>query len=102
MENNNFHDLRNTYIDLRNMPSIELLNFEGPVLKAIKAPFGCVVVDQWDKTVAICNKEQLQDFLSGKTNITDSNNKIWHYPAEHEGAKSSTSKLNAFINTMTI
>ena len=90
----------NKYIDLRNMPSIELLNLEGPVLTAIKAPFGCVVVDQWEKTVAICNKEQLEDFLSGKTDITDSNNKTWHYPAEHEGAKSSTSKLNAFINTL--
>ena len=71
----------NKYIDLRNMPSIELLNFEGPVLKAIKAPFGCVVVDQWEKTVAICNKEQLEDFISGKTDITDSNNKTWNYPA---------------------
>ena len=90
----------NKYIDLRNMPSIELLNFEGPVLKAIKAPFGGIVVDQWERTVAICNKEQLEDFLSGKTDITDSSYRSWHYPAEHEGAKSSTSKLNAFINTL--
>ena len=92
----------NKYIDLRKMPSIELLNFEGPVLKAIKAPVGCIVVDQWEKTVAICDRQQLQDFLDGKTDITDSNNKTWHYPAEHEGAKSSTSKLNAFINSMKI
>ena len=102
MENNNFHDLRNTYIDLRNMPSIELLNFEGPVLKAIKAPFGCVVVDQWDKTVSVCDKQQLEDFLAGKTYITDTKGKKWHYTSEPDSAKSSTSKLNAFINTMKV
>ena len=102
MENNNYHDLRNKYIDLRKMPSIELLNFEGPVVKAIRTPFGCVVVDQWDKTIAICNKAQLLEFISGAIDFTDSNGKVWHYPKEHEGAKPSTSKLNAFINTMTI
>jgi hypothetical protein len=78
---------------------LELLNFEGPVLKAKKANKDeYVIYDQWDSIVDILTEEKFYAFLEGDITLSDSNGKNWNYKREHNDAKP---KLRDLINFIT-
>ena len=79
--------------------SLELLNFEGPVLLAVKDSDGIKILDQWKKEVAHLTVEELIQFMNGGITITDSEGKTWNYTKEHEGAKSSDADIQRFLST---
>jgi len=86
----------------RSIPEIELLNSEGPILKAYKfhadsADETFVIYDEWKNKATQLNKEELLEFISGKRTISDSHERVWNYTKQHEGMKPSEEKLKAFI-----
>ena len=78
-------------------PRIGLLNFEGDVLVAYRSVNLYVILDQWKEIVAIMLDTEFDNFLEGKTTITDSHGKTWNYANEHENAKPRPEKLKEFM-----
>lgn len=77
---------------------IELLNFEGPALRAKKSDDGYVIYDQWDSIVDILSEEKFYEFLEGDLILTDSEGKKWNYARESKDAKPKLRDLVRFIN----
>ena len=82
--------------------SIDLLNFEGPVLKAYRCDSILedglfLIVDQWKTPVAFLNLEQFTAFLVGDFTVMDSAGQAWNYPSEAESTKPTPSKLKNFM-----
>jgi len=84
--------------------SIELLNFEGPVLVAHKTEntyepgkFIFIITDERKKIIDVFNTDQFTDFLMGVFDLKDSMNRSWNYPSESPEAKPPTGKLYDFI-----
>ena len=78
--------------------NLELLNFEGPVLKVKKADQNeYVIYDQWDSIVDILTEEKFYEFLEGDLILTDSSGKKWNYRREHVDAKPRLRDLVNFI-----
>ena len=81
---------------------LELLNSEGPILTILKINEDNTLfklIDQNKKEYVVSNNYIL-DFISGKINITDSNNKTWNYPSESNGMKQSNFIINEFLKTV--
>lgn len=77
--------------------SLELLNYEGPVLTAIKTDRGFSIIDQWKTQIAFVSKVTLERFLAGEIELTDSSGKVWNYVKEPADAKPSAEALNNFM-----
>jgi hypothetical protein len=78
------------------MDSIEILNFEGPVLQLVKDDSGLSITDQWNKTIARVTVKGLIAFIDGEISIADSSGRIWNYPIQSPEAKVSLSRLVGF------
>lgn len=63
---------------------IELINYEGPCLRATKKKDSIGIYDQWGKRSMILETKSLIDWVDGKINLVDSSGKIWVY-SEHSG-----------------
>lgn len=81
-------------------PKIELLNFEGPVLTAIRQVNLYVIQDQWKEVVGVWLDSDMQAFLEGKMTVEDTHGKVWNYANEHEDAKPNREKLDNFLYKM--
>lgn len=84
-------------------PSIDLLNFEGPVLKAYRCDSLLedgifLIVDQWKTPVAFLSLEQFTAFLIGDFTIMDSAGQAWNYPSEIDEVKPTDQKLKKFMH----
>lgn len=88
-----------TKIIMQNSKTIELLNFEGPVLTATKLdPYTITIRDQWKNDVANLTYAGFNRFLQGETSVTDSSGRTWNYANEHADAKpSSADKISIFL-----
>ena len=85
--------------------SIELLNFEGPVLVAHKAEntyepgkYIFIITDERKKIIEVFNTDRFTDFLMGVFDVKDSMNRYWNYPSESYEAKPPADKLYDFIH----
>jgi len=79
-------------------PCLELLNFEGPVLTAIKVENNFVIIDQWNKLCSILTFDQMLHFIYEYNSITDSSGKKWIYPKESKEAKPKEEILLDFLS----
>lgn len=82
--------------------SIELLNFEGPVLKAhrcdsVLAVDLFLIADEWKEPIAFMNREQLENFVAGDFSIIDTRGRVWNYAKESDNSKPNPTKLENFI-----
>ena len=77
--------------------SIELLNFEGPVLQLIRNGQEFIVIDQWKKTVAKLSVQGVLAYCAGDITIIDSAGKEWCFLKEHEEARVKMNKLTEFL-----
>lgn len=77
--------------------TIELLNFEGPVLRLIKNGTEFTVIDQWKKPVAKLSVQGVLSYISGDITIIDSSGKEWAFLKEHENARVNINKLTEFL-----
>jgi hypothetical protein len=77
---------------------IELINYEGPCLRARKKDDSVGIYDQWGKRSMILNPGSLIEWVDGKINLEDTSGKIWVYGEHHEDAKASRSELLEWIN----
>jgi hypothetical protein len=80
--------------------SIEVINYEGPVLKLIESGSEVIAVDQWDKPIAKLNFVSLLSYLRGDISLYDSKGKEWHYPSQHEEAKTDINKVIGFFQKL--
>ena len=71
----------------KNLCSIQLLNFEGPVLSATKFKKIYIIQDQWKKIVDIISEAEMKLFIVGEKTISDSRGKVWNYKKEHTDEK---------------
>ncbi len=83
-----------------NYPKIELLNSEGPILMLKRTPDAFLMYDEWKFLIGKFSVESLDKFLTGKSTITDSNNRVWNYKEQSEGMKQTPGKLEEFIKIL--
>jgi len=77
--------------------TLELLNFEGPVLMAHKAKSIYVITDQWKEIVNVLTQYEMEGFLNGEFSIVDTRGKSWLYTNEHSNAKRPIEEVKDFI-----
>lgn len=80
--------------------SIEVINYEGPVLKLVECESGVTAVDQWNTTIAEFNFSSLISYLRGDLSLYDSKGKKWHYPSQSEEAKTDINELILFYQNL--
>ena len=80
--------------------SIEIINYEGPVLKLVGSEFGVIAIDQWDNPVAEFNFSSLLSYLRGEISIYDSKGKKWHYPSQSAEAKTDLNEILLFYQNL--
>ena len=80
--------------------SIEVINSEGPVLKLIESGSEVIAVDQWDKPIAKLNFVSLLSYLRGEISLYDSKGKEWHYPSQHEEARTDINAVMGFFQKL--
>jgi hypothetical protein len=68
---------------------LELLNFEGPVLKAIKTEKGFAIVDQHKVQLTVLDYDRLLKFFRSELSIMDSTGRFWKYSEHSDDAKPS-------------
>ncbi len=76
---------------------LELLNFEGPVLMALKTKDIFIITDQWKEVVDVLIGKEMKDFINGKFSIIDSKGKPWLYTNEHSNAKRPIMEVENFL-----
>jgi hypothetical protein len=80
-----------------NSPKIELLNSEGPILVAYKAPDNkFYIFDQWKSFVAVFDVDLMTDFINGNESILDSKGRNWSYNDVPDSMKPNVEKLREF------
>lgn len=80
------------------IPFIELLNSEGPILKAYKIGKEFVIQDEHKKLIGILSKEKMVDFLYDKMSLIDSENRLFTYSEFPGSMKPSEESLIEFLN----
>jgi hypothetical protein len=78
--------------------SIELLNFEGPVLVAHRYKNIFFITDEFQKLVKSFTKKEFLSFIEGKISVHDSSKRKWNYLEQHSDAKPNVNHLYDFIN----
>jgi hypothetical protein len=81
-------------------PKIDLLNSEGPILMLKRTPSAFLMYDEWKFLVGKFSVETLDNFLAGKSTVTDSMNRVWSYPEQNIAMKQNPEKLEEFINVL--
>jgi hypothetical protein len=81
----------------RKFKTLDLLNFEGPVLKAHRVKNIFVITDQWKAVVDVLIGDEMEDFINGDFSIVDSKGKSWLYTNESADAKSNDTDVSEFI-----
>jgi hypothetical protein len=80
-----------------------LINYEGDCLKLVKDNDTLHVKDQYGQTILQnITVENVYEFVSGDTDITDSKGKVWKFTVEHKDAKPSLFKLHEFLKDVGI
>jgi len=79
-------------------PYLELLNFEGPVLSAIKVENCFIIIDQWKVLCNILTFDQMLQFIYEYSSIIDSRGKKWVYSLESKEAKPKEEILLDFLS----
>lgn len=77
--------------------SIELLNFEGPVLKAYRAKNNFIITDEWKNIISFFSREEMLAFIRGEISVKDKSGRKWIYTNEDSGAKPNLPDLEKFI-----
>jgi hypothetical protein len=80
-----------------NISSIELLNSEGPILKAYKIGKEFVVQDEHKELIGILKKDKMIDFIYDKMSLIDSKNRLFVYGKFPGSMKPDLRKLAEFI-----
>ena len=99
-KNKDIDKVSNNFKKKSSYPKIELLNSEGPILILKRTPNAFLIYDEWKILVGKFNVESLDNFLDGKSTITDSNNRVWNYKEQSEGMKQFPEKLEEFISVL--
>ncbi len=77
--------------------SIELLNSEGPILKAYKIGKEFVIQDEHKDLIGILKKDKMIDFIYDKMSLIDSKNRLFTYGKFPDSMKPDSRKLEEFL-----
>jgi len=80
------------------LPKIELLNFEGPVLQAVKHKNLYIIVDEWKEIISVLLEEEFLEFFDGAFSVIDSDGRNWNMSEHHRDAKQTAEKIHKFVN----
>lgn len=80
------------------LPKIELLNFEGPVLQAVKYKNLYIIVDEWKEIISVLVEEEFIEFFNGSFSVIDSNGRRWNMNEQDQDAKQKPERIHNFIN----
>jgi hypothetical protein len=83
------------------MKKIELLNAEGCILSAEKVDKCYLIKDQWKNKITILSEKQIQEFVHGDLEITDSKNRVFKYSELPGSMKPDLKELDEFIGIPT-
>jgi len=75
-----------------------LLNFEGPVLKAVKTESGFLIIDEYGTQLTVLTYDKLMLFFRSVLSIMDSKDRIWKYSEHTDDAKPSVETIEAFLS----
>ena len=77
---------------------LDILNYEGPVLKIFKSSDNeFVIYDQWDSIVDTLTFDEVCSFLDGDILLTDSGGKTWNWASEHYLSKPKIKNLIRYL-----
>lgn len=79
------------------MPSIELLNSEGPILVAYALTSSYVIIDEKGKLITELSQDEMVDYTRGKFAIHDSMGRTWDYGKQPGSMKPDLAKLDKFM-----
>ncbi len=82
----------------KKIESLELLNYEGCVLKAhrIKGHI-YVITDEYKNIVDDLSYSEFKDFINGKIDVVDSKNRTWNFANSPKEAKPTNEKIDEFL-----
>mgnify|MGYP003349902529 CR=1 FL=1 len=80
-------------------PTLELLNYEGAVLTAVKTTNVFVILDEYKKVVDALTLNEFKEFLYKDREIIDSKGRSWTYKMQHYIAKQSPETVINFLQT---
>ncbi len=78
-------------------PSIEILNSEGPILKAVKLRDYFVILDEDQEQIDVLTDSEMLRFAEGIRSVQDSRGRVWNYSKVDRGMKVEKDKLLSFI-----
>jgi hypothetical protein len=78
---------------------LELINFEGPVLKAAWSdlPDRLVVWDQWDSIVGIYSLKEMGQFFDGQLEMVDSYGQSWCWTQCSPESRTSWARILSYL-----
>jgi hypothetical protein len=88
MKKNNFKLYQN---------SIELLNSEGPILKAVKIRGYFVIIDEDQEQIDVLTDLEMLRFVEGYRSIQDSRGRIWNYLKVDPGMRENKNVIVSFV-----
>lgn len=77
--------------------SIELLNSEGPILKAYKIDDTFVIQDEYKQIIAFLGVDKMKNFIYDKMSLYDSKRREFIYSHFGEGMKPNPNQLEKFL-----
>ena len=79
------------------LPKIELLNFEGPVLEATKHHNLYIITDEWKEIISVLMEDEFLDFIDGCFTLVDTKERRWNYGDQHRDARKTSAQIQKFI-----
>ena len=78
--------------------SLELINYEGPVLSLIKlGPNKFQLLDQWKHEVQLLTRVEVLQYITGEIALSDSTGREWRHLEVHIDARPSLRRIDEFI-----
>lgn len=81
----------------KEIPSIELLNSEGPILTAYAMSSSYVIIDERGKLIAELEQDEMVAYTRGTGKIQDSQGRIWYYMEQPGSMKPDLAALDRFM-----
>lgn len=86
-----------TIKELKNLPSLVLLNSEGNILTAFKENVSFHILDEYKKVIAVLSKENFIRFTNGDMILKNSKDEEFNYPTFVQDMRPKFDKLHEFI-----
>ena len=83
----------------KNKKRLDLINYEGACLRAIKEDNLIIIKDQYNEVGSTLTLTAFTDFINGTSTIADSRGKSWNFLSEHKNTRPTSEMIQNFMNS---